>query len=557
MYGQVSSKFANSNYLGLECLTPITLDMDPEYAGSTCMQLSHVGQGYHNYEQYIAEWARISRSGNETSRSLRHRPPPIGTWYDNTTVTGSWIDVQNMTKLSKKYGRMVNVVTAAMPHTGVFTASQDPRNSLSQPSDFGGAGEFYIQASVASPAVQVVCAGLSEEELAPMVYTKWPYSKELNASTWNISPPKDIPTSPKALNATVVDKIFGFGEKGDQRAPIFAKVPKPYNTLVNATGNWPLHSVYILGASAPTEKNTPYVLCALRGGMVSRCSTRYHAANNGGQLDAHCEDDKDELAYHRRVKDSVPFEIDPDWKNVGSEWANAVSLGTGITDGHASNSRLLMQLTGGFNNKTKEYNLDTKLPSLAEALAVMSGSTLLMSVQGSSFEQKWPHGESPIIEGKKSVYEDFPATFKVSEYASGGSQSWQSVFYVVLVHVFLTNLVCLGYMYVDIRGTQVTDFTEPQNIFALALNSPSSVRLKGACGAGPEGSQLRERWRIQMDEQDEHYYITSKVESQRARRHLSVGSEGSDGPLTSNPVSPAVNEYRKLQKSRHSLALFS
>ncbi|WEW58149.1 hypothetical protein PRK78_003616 [Emydomyces testavorans] len=559
LYGQVASKFANPYYLANKCLTPITAEMDSLYAGSTCMDLSHVGQAYHNYEQYIARWGRASRSDNSTSRSLSHRIPPMGTWYDNTTVTGSWIDLQNMTELSKKHGRMVNIVTAAMPHAGVFAASRDPRNSLGQPSDFGGLGEFYISASVSSPAVQVICAGMTEDELNPLIYTKWPNSRKFNASDWLGSQPKDIPTSPDRLNKTVVDELFGFGKKGDQRAPIFPKLPVKYNTIINATGNYPLHSLYLLGASAPSATGAPYVLCALRGGMASQCSTRYHAAASGGQLDAHCEDPQDKLAYRQTAPDSVPFKIDPDWKNVASAWALSLSLGAGIIDANASNSRLLMQLTGGFNNNTKEYTLNPKLPSLAEALAVMAGSTLLMSAEGATFAQTWPHGESPIIEGGKTVYEGFPATIRVSEYASGGTQAWQGIFYVVLVHVFLTSLICLGYMYFDIRGAQVTDFTEPQNIFALALNSPSSIRLHGACGAGPEGRQLGERWRIGMDERDEHYYITSKADLEESMRNRA--GDHSDDNVEESPqkssLSPAVSEYRKLQKSRHSLSVLS
>ncbi|EAS35859.3 uncharacterized protein CIMG_01213 [Coccidioides immitis RS] len=559
LYGQVASKFANKDYLANKCLTPITPEMDPLEYGGTCMQLTHVGHSYHNYQQYLADWATISRSGNFSSRALSERPYPTGTWYDNTTVSGEWIDVQNMTELSRKHGRMVNIATAAMPHAGVFVASRDPRNKLRQPSDFAGFGEFYISASVASPAIQVTCVGMTEDELTPIVYSKWPYAQKLNFSAWPASAPSDIPTSPDMLNETVVDDIFGFGKKGDQQAPIFPRLPAHYNTIVNGSGRYPLHSVYLLGASPPSETSSPYVLCSIKGGTTSKCSTQYHAAASGGKMGVNCGDKDDELAYHRTAHKSKPFLIDPDWKNVASNWVNSVSLGTGITDGHSSNARLLMQLTGGFKNETKEYSLNPRLPSLAEALAAMGSSTLLESTEGATFSQYWEYGESPVIEDGKTVYEDFPATIRVSEYASGGTYSWQKIFYVVLVHVFLTNLVCLAYMYFDIRGTQVTDFTEPQNIFALALNSPSSVRLQGACGAGPEGRQLSERWRIEMDEDDEHYYITGKEGRERSRNQAPGHDAAGDveGSPQKSSLSPAVAEYRKLQKSRHSFTLLS
>ena len=54
--------------------------------------------------------------------------------YDNTTVTGTWIDIQDMTELSSKYGqRIINNITMAMPHSAVFTAARDPLNQIMQP----------------------------------------------------------------------------------------------------------------------------------------------------------------------------------------------------------------------------------------------------------------------------------------------------------------------------------------------------------------------------------------------------------------------------------------
>ena len=55
--------------------------------------------------------------------------------YDNTTVRGSWIEVQNMSEVSSTHNRMVNNVTMAFPHAGVFTAAHDPSNGIIQPSD--------------------------------------------------------------------------------------------------------------------------------------------------------------------------------------------------------------------------------------------------------------------------------------------------------------------------------------------------------------------------------------------------------------------------------------
>jgi len=53
----------------------------------------------------------------------------------------------------------------------------------------------------------------------------------------------------------------------------------------------------------------------------------------------------------------------------------------------------------------------------------------------------------------------------------------------------------------------VTDYTEPQNLFALAVNSPPNQRLDGSCGAGPKGDQLNFGWHVGQEEGTNHYFI--------------------------------------------------
>lgn len=88
---------------------------------------------YHNYEQYLVQWTSNIDSGNG-SAILGERPRPIGMLYDNTTVQGSWIHAQNITELSKNFtNRIINNVSMAMPHAGVFAAARDPLNNIIQP----------------------------------------------------------------------------------------------------------------------------------------------------------------------------------------------------------------------------------------------------------------------------------------------------------------------------------------------------------------------------------------------------------------------------------------
>ena len=74
------------------------------------------------------------------SGELSQRPVPLAMLYDNTTVQGRWIHVDNMTEISqkystRKYNRTVTNVTMAMPHAGIFAATRDPINNILQPQD--------------------------------------------------------------------------------------------------------------------------------------------------------------------------------------------------------------------------------------------------------------------------------------------------------------------------------------------------------------------------------------------------------------------------------------
>lgn len=552
--GLVRQKFANTTFLLDQCQTPIAVDVDST-SKSTCMQISYTGKSYHNYEQYLSNWVEAVTKG-ETGKLMSERPLPVGTWHDNTTVQGNWVEQHDMAELSKKHRRMIQNVTAVMPHAGVFAASRFPKNEIRQPEDLGGQGEFEIKAAAASPAVNVVCAGMTAKELEPLVYDKWPHRAKKNATEgWVVDPPKDLPHMPDWLNRTVVDDIFGWGEKYGQRPPLFPKIPIPYNTILNASAPWGSTGVYIIGTSPPHIKNPPHFLCALKGGLASMCSTRYHATSSGGELKTHCDDPDDNLAYFRNVEgEPAPaLAVDPDFRVVAEEWSKAIGLNTGMVDAHGSNARILTGLVTTYDNKTNTSALDSKLPSSAEALAVMASSLMMQATHEAPFKHYWNNEDfhEPYVE-------QVSAFIRSSDYFSGGSQQWQGVFYVVLALVFVTNLICLVYMYLDFRGVQLTDFTEPQNAFVLALNSPGSRRVRGACGGGPEGSQLTQRWVITMDERDEHYYITSKGE--RSNRNSSYGGAGEDGygdkvPLTQDMLSPMVKEYHRLSHNKNSTSL--
>ena len=154
--------------------------------------------------------------------------------YDNTTVTGSWVatEYSDVAKAYAQHGRIVNNVSLSMPHAGIFAAARHADNSILQPDDLGGIGQYVMQASVVSPSVNVLCANAMESELAPIVWATWPGSNMTNTThlNYNTSPPANwadgIPQTGGGtyLNSTALDDIFEWGEKFQRYPPVFPMV---------------------------------------------------------------------------------------------------------------------------------------------------------------------------------------------------------------------------------------------------------------------------------------------------------------------------------------------
>lgn len=167
---------------------------------------------------------------------MADRPAAPGMLFDNTTVTGSWIDTDksNLTESYAKYGRIVNDVSLAMPHAGVWAAARHEKNRILQPEELDDLGKYELTAAVASPSVNVLCANAAPSELAPIVFSTWPNS----GMNWTIS--NDTLTPPvnwrdriqlnegqKYLNSTGLDDIFHWGEKYQRQPAVFVMVSTP------------------------------------------------------------------------------------------------------------------------------------------------------------------------------------------------------------------------------------------------------------------------------------------------------------------------------------------
>ncbi|KAJ9141757.1 MCM2/3/5 family protein [Pleurostoma richardsiae] len=460
LQGYVVSSYANPFFVRDSCATP--LSMDPEnpnfdsFAGYSCLDVQYSGNSYHNFLAFLSTWHDISTNGTSEVIDIAQRPPGTATLFDNTTLTAAWIETENSnaTRSFELHQRIINNITLAMPHAGVYAAATNPINKMLQPSELSGVGEYAIKASVVSPAVNVMCVNVSPEEMAPLVYTEWPNAKtnttsvpgqKIGYAQWQTETP--VVSNVEWLNSTTVDDIFRWGEAYGRRPPVFQLYPIDSNIITNTT---------VIGSDAI------YVFDS----------------------------------YHRSFL-NVTVKTSIDWKNMVDQWRLAIDLNGGVGNDNASNARILTELA------LTKPKLASLLPSMAEALAVLISSTLVSGALQTPFRERWDY---PMHElGLPGVLQSFNASIMTQEYTSSHTSSWHGVFYVVLALVFIINLSCLAYFI--IRSGLVTDFTEPANLFALAVNSPPSEQLKGSCGGGAEKADLVVPYRISYLPSNNHFFF--------------------------------------------------
>lgn len=394
--GSVKADFASITHIKEMCQTPIGTDIDPEYTGTTCSQIEHAGQGFYNYHKYLADWDNRIMARNVSSDQEK-RPLGFGLLYENTTVTAQWIDIVNTTTASREHGRVINNVSLAMPHAGVFAAARDQRNGILQPEELDSEGSYTLDASVPSPVMKVLCANLNRDELAPLVFETWT-DEVVNATTWTQD---KLMAKATTRNKTVVDDIFGWTKEDNETMldypPVFSRFPLPFNTILNhSSAFWGRPAIYIMGAGgAPLGGYTGpnmtdvYSVCKVEVDITPYCSTTYTAGGSGGRMEAICEKPenvkKSKMTYINSLTNATVQRGLKNWRDVGTDWSNSLSLGTGLSDGAASNSRLLMQLQlvpkgwPKVDQNDLQVELNPELPSMAEAIAVLSGCTLLKS----------------------------------------------------------------------------------------------------------------------------------------------------------------------------------
>ncbi|KAI0896501.1 hypothetical protein F4806DRAFT_428861 [Annulohypoxylon nitens] len=548
--GLVKASYANPYYVQKACSTPIDLNMDINNSAPSCLDVQYSGQSYHNLLTFMGEWSAIHENGSATAGHLSGRPVGKHNLYDNTSLVSSWIETEfGDPKTSfAKYNRVVNNVTLAMPHPGVYSAATDPRNNILQPDDLAGVGEYMIRASVVSPVVNVMCVNMSPDELKPLVYTEWPNARtkgtdvpgqRAGVEDWFNDVP--APSDDEWLNRTAVDDIFRWGPQYKRRPPVFQLFPINYNMITNTSVSM-APDIYVLAKSNFTDD---YTLCQLESWVTPKCSTEFDVSGiSGGFMRAHCEDPTNTNSYEAGSGNN-DFDVrmpapSLDWRNLADQWRLSMDLNGGVQNNNASNARIMTNLI------LTDAALNARLPSMAEAFAVLASSTLVAGTLSSTYRAVWDY---PNVDMSPGVYEAFHVTMKTQEYTSSHVMRWQAVFYPVLGLVFIINLGCMFYI-LFFRSGLVSDYTEPQNLFAVSVNSPASAALSGSCGHGPDSKEMVVPWRVGYSAAANHYFFEQAKDARKPRPESVASGSQLLSPHGGRYRSQNWDNYKRLSSSR-------
>lgn len=495
--GLVVTDFSNNTYFSQQCKTPVTDQMDPLDRGSTCRQIDYAGQSYRDFSTWLENWQHLSTQGNNSfTASMDGRPVPTATLYENTTVAGQWIklNAENITADSARHGRFVHNVTMAMPHANIFNAVRNPMNSIPQPEDFLGQGEYEINGSLPSLALNVLCVGLSSNEVTPLVTN-------------------DTEVAP--VPSTAVDALFNFGDDAGQQKPAqFPKIPEPFNTVFSGEEGYGPESIYLLATPPPEVADDYHIMCSMKALKYANCATRYSASDTGGYLAVHCDDHLGDMQSYKQAEPLAPTSvIEYSWHDLSILWMWSTALTHGQNDADAAIARLVTQFIAPYD-ADMPVELNPALPSVAEALAVLGANTLVKGTLHAPFVHFWNY-TTDIQNDPQIQY--FNASVRYKDFSSGINlnQQWQGIFFIVLFLVFAINVYALIFLVKNVVWDgQVTDYTEPGNLFALANLSPPSASLHGACGGGPRGHMLNKKWRVDMKDPSEYNHPEGHKETE-------------------------------------------
>lgn len=340
---------------------------------------------------------------------------------------------------------------------------------------------------------------MAADELAPIVYTLWPNAKKNLTgvgdqyeawSGWL----NEVPTGANWTNTTVVDDIFDWHPvnltNGDpsRSPPVFPMLPSDYNTVTYGSmlnDEFSRDAIYVLGKNHLMDN---YTLCQMHSWPAIQCSTNFNVTGTTSMaMSADCSQDVDYFPQNASLFKSNPdayvhtmdikdvYAANLDWRNMVQLWTLSMSLNGGVTNDNASIARMLTELA------LTKPELNSTLPSLAEALASLVANTLVTGAIDTPFIHYWNNNLTLLPAPGDMV--SFKARVRNQEYASVHSEPWQAIFYVVLAAAFVLNLLCLVYL---CSLGLVKDFLEPTSLFAIA-----TAPTRGGGGVSQQEAQVR------------------------------------------------------------------
>lgn len=192
-----------------------------------------------------------------------------------------------------------------------------------------------------------------------------------------------------------------------------------------------------------------------------------------------------------------------------------MDLNGGLRNSNSSNGNILTKTI------LKDSVLPVHVPSLSEMLAVLLSSTTVLGSINAQLGHSWDY-KTPGNILQVPVFQKFNASVRSEEYTSGHTLVWQAgVFYPVLGVVFVLNCLCIAYIWG--HAHTLTDFTENENLFTLAINSPPSSQFNGSCGGGPKKRDFVVPWKVSYAEKENHYYFEAANERPWRGRYSKKG----------------------------------
>ncbi|KAI8676270.1 hypothetical protein NCS56_00514400 [Fusarium sp. Ph1] len=435
--------------------------------------------------------------GNHVGAGARSIQRPAGhtLLHDNVTIEATRVDTEfsDVVALYERWGRIVDNVTVSIPHPGVWSASRFPENKILQPEDLSNAGGFSIKAAVVSPTLNTLCVNLDEDELTPLVYKEFPHSENDGLEAWA---EKEISAWD---NSTVVDDVFRWGTKYGRRRPVFEYLPKMASILYHRTNSLfegiPDAGYLVSRYGSPEAK---YTICQMRSWLSTDCSTHLEVSAVGQPImRAHCGDDGDVYRYDPSIYNSSDrIEVPQLWPFMLDIWRTAVALE------QPSDTKLfgipLMIVAGTLTTPKLSFGI----PTTSEYLSLFLLSTLSLAAVDTQLRHTWNHGlgkDFDITDETSFGYyfdttETFRAVVRSQQYTSGHTESWQRFLYLVLGITFALNFLSLGYL-ISFSG-MISDITEPQNHFYLAMSSSPCSRVDGSYPDQLDKQHLKVPWRV-------------------------------------------------------------